>query len=227
MSNARLLILSGLLAFIGGFIDVVCFFGLKGLLAAHITGNLATLCASIVLGTGGLVSKIAAVPEFLAIAALAHMSARILNRYGAPSVRILLGLEAVLLTMFLALAMRYGPFTDPDGGVALLTALTAIAAMAVQNAVQRAQLTSIPPTSFMTGNATQASIDAVDVLAGAADAAQKSRLRHVVLNLSCFALGCAAAALAYDAAGFAALAIPVPVAVLAVILAPPAPAAQR
>jgi hypothetical protein len=41
-----------------------------------------------------------------------------------------------------------------------------------------------------------------------------------VLNLASFALGCAAAALAYDAAGFMALAITVPVAVLAVILAP-------
>lgn len=222
MSKARLLTLSGLLAFIGGFIDVVCFFGLKGLLAAHITGNLATLCASIVLGTAGLFSKIVAVPEFMLLAALAHMSARILNRYGCSSVRILLGLEAVLLTAFLALAVRYGPFADPDSGVALVTALAAIAAMAVQNAVQRAQLTHIPPTSFMTGNATQASIDVVDALAGAADAAQKTRLKFVVLNLSCFAIGCAAAALSYDAAGFMALALTVPVAILAAVLAPAA-----
>ena len=150
MSNARLLTLSGLLAFIGGFIDVVCFFGLKGLLAAHITGNLATLCASIVLGTAGLISKILAVPEFMIVVALAHATARILNRYGWPSVRILLGFEAVLLTAFLALAVRYGPFADPDSGIALATALAAIAAMGVQNAVQRAQLTRIPPTSFMT-----------------------------------------------------------------------------
>ena len=150
MSNARLLTLSGLLAFIGGFIDVVCFFGLKGLLAAHITGNLATLCASIVLGTAGLISKIVAVPEFMIVVAFAHMTARILKRYGWPAVRILLGFEAVLLTAFLALAVRYGPFADPDSDVALVTALAAIAAMAVQNAVQRAQLTRIPPTSFMT-----------------------------------------------------------------------------
>jgi uncharacterized membrane protein YoaK (UPF0700 family) len=106
MSNARLLTLSGLLAFIGGFIDVVCFFGLKGLLAAHITGNLATLCASIVLGTAGLISKIVAVPEFMIVVAFAHMTARILKRYGWPAVRILLGFEAVLLTAFLALAVR-------------------------------------------------------------------------------------------------------------------------
>jgi uncharacterized membrane protein YoaK (UPF0700 family) len=220
MSNARLLTLSGLLAFIGGFIDVVCFFGLKGLLAAHITGNLATLCASIVLGTAGLISKIVAVPEFMIVVAFAHMTARILKRYGWPAVRILLGFEAVLLTAFLALAVRYGPFADPDSDVALVTALAAIAAMAVQNAVQRAQLTRIPPTSFMTGNATQASIDMVDTLAGAAPPPQQERLRFVALNLACFALGCAAAALAYDAAGFMALAITVPVAVLAVILAP-------
>ena len=220
MSNARLLTLSGLLAFIGGFIDVVCFFGLKGLLAAHITGNLATLCASIVLGTAGLISKILAVPEFMIVVALAHATARILNRYGWPSVHILLGFEVVLLTAFLALAVRYGPFADPDSGIALATALAAIAAMGVQNAVQRAQLTRIPPTSFMTGNATQAGIDLVDALAGAASPPQKERLRFVALNLMCFGFGCAAAALAYDAAGFAALALTVPVAALAAILAP-------
>src|SRR6185312_12774616 len=116
MRAARLPIFSALLSFNGGFVDVACFFGLKGLLAAHITGNLATLCASIVLGTAGLISKILAVPEFMIVVALAHATARILNRYGWPSVRILLGFEAVLLTAFLALAVRYGPFADPDSG---------------------------------------------------------------------------------------------------------------
>lgn len=160
MRRARLLTLSALMSFNGGFVDVACFFGLKGLLAAHITGNLATLCASIVLGAGGLVSKIAAVPEFMLIAACTHGVGRMFKARGWPAARILLGVEVVLLALFLFLAAHFGPFEDTDSFAALITALAAIAAMAVQNGAQRAHLPNLPPTTFMTGNATQASIDA-------------------------------------------------------------------
>jgi uncharacterized membrane protein YoaK (UPF0700 family) len=220
MKGARPLIVAGLLSFNGGFVDVVCFFGLKGLLAAHITGNLATLAASIVLGTAGMLSKIMAVPEFMTIVAITHVTARVLNRYRWPAAHILLGLEAVLLAVFLALAIRFGPFKDPDTGVALATGLIAIAAMAVQNGVQRAHLLQVPPTTFMTGNATQASVDFVDVLAAAADARQKQRLVRTLLNLGCFAFGCAIAAAAFWQIGFWAVAITLPLAVAAAVLTP-------
>lgn len=225
MRRARLLTLSALLSFNGGLVDVVCFFGLKGLLAAHITGNLATLCASIVLGTAGLVSKIAAVPEFMLIAACTHGVGRIFKARGWPAARLLLGVEVLLLALFLTLAVRFGPFDDPDSAAALLTALAAIAAMAVQNGVQRAHLPHVPPTTFMTGNATQASIDVVDlVLGGTADGAADprlgSRLAHLALNLACFAAGCASAAIAFWQIGFWSVAITLPIVILAVRLSP-------
>lgn len=220
MKTGRLLTFSGLLSFNGGFVDVACFFGLKGLLAAHITGNLATLCASIVLGYAGLISKIAAVPEFMIIAGLTHAIGRALKARHWAAPHILLGAEVLLLALFLVLAVRYGPFADPDSLVALITALAAIAAMAVQNGVQRAQLPHVPPTTFMTGNATQASIDAVDVLTGAADTPQKRRFTHIVVNLVCFALGCAVAALVFWQIGFWSVTITLPVAIAAAMLAP-------
>lgn len=225
MTRARLLTFSGLMSFNGGFVDVACFFGLKGLLAAHITGNLATLCASIVLGAAGLVSKIVAVPEFMLIAACTHGVGRMFKGRGWPAARILLGAEVVLLAMFLVLAVRYGPFDDPDSFAALMTALAAIAAMAVQNGVQRAHLPHLPPTTFMTGNATQASIDAVDLALGApigaaADPSRKSRFGHVALNLSCFAVGCAAAALTFSKFGFWCVTLTLPAAILAAVLMP-------
>jgi len=220
MKTPRLLIFSGLLSFNGGLVDVVCFFGLHELLAAHITGNLATLCASLVLGTAGLLSKIMAVPEFMAIAALTHGTGRLLKRPGWPAARLLLGVEVLLLALFLALAVRFGPFPDPDSFLALMTALAAIAAMAVQNGVQRAHIPEIPPTTFMTGNATQASIDIVDAFAGKADARQKQRLARTALNLTCFALGCAVAAVTFWAYGFWSVAITLPVAIAAVALMP-------
>lgn len=220
MGTARLLTVSGLLSFNGGFIDVACFFGLKGLLAAHITGNLAVLGASLVLGHTGLLGKIAAVPEFMVVAALTHAAGRALQVRGWPAARILLGLVTILLALFLTLALRFGPFTDADSTMALTTSLAAIAAMAVQNGAQRTFLRQLAPTTFMTGNATQASVDLADLLSGATDAAQKRRLAHVGLNLACFAAGCAVAAAAFLMIGFAAVAITLPAAALAMALAP-------
>lgn len=220
MSTARLLTVSGLLSFNGGLIDVACFFGLKGLLAAHITGNLAVLCASLVLGHAGLIGKIVAVPEFMVVAGLTHAAGRALQVRGWPAARILLGVVMVLLALFLVLALRFGPFEDADSITALATSLAAIAAMAVQNGAQRTFLRQLAPTTFMTGNATQASVDLADLLAGAADKAQKRRLAYVGLNLACFGLGCAIAAAAFMAIGFAAVAITLPAAALALVLAP-------
>jgi uncharacterized membrane protein YoaK (UPF0700 family) len=78
--------------------------------------------------------------------------------------RILLAAEAALLFAFFALAVTFGPFADPDSPLALLTGFASIAAMALQNALQRVHLANAPPTTIMTGNTTQAPIDAVDLL---------------------------------------------------------------
>ena len=220
MRAARLPIFSALLSFNGGFVDVACFFGLKGLLAARITGNLATLCASIVLGTRGLLSKMLAVPEFIVIVALTHLVGHALKARGRPAARILLGVEVLLLAAFLALVARNAPFADPDSLVALATALAAIAAMAVQNGVQRAHLPQVPPTTFMTGNATQFAIDIVDVMQRRATPQVAARVRHVLLNLCGFAVGCAVAAAAFWMFGFNCVALTIPVAIAAAALTP-------
>jgi uncharacterized membrane protein YoaK (UPF0700 family) len=141
---------------------------------------------------------------------------------GWPAARILLGVEVILLALFLFLAVRFGPFDDTDSFAALMTALAAIAAMAVQNGVQRAHLPNVPPTTFMTGNATQASIDAIDLVlgdaAGAADPRQKSRFARTALNLACFAVGCAVAALTFTTFGFWCVALTLPAAIVVAAL---------
>ena len=44
-------LLPGVLSIIAGSVDVICFLGLGGLFAAHITGNLVVLAAHIATGT--------------------------------------------------------------------------------------------------------------------------------------------------------------------------------
>src|SRR5436853_4826783 len=109
----------------------------------------------------------------------------------------MLAAEVVLLAAFFALAVAFGPFADADSPPALLTGLAGIAAMALQNALQRVHLASLPPTTIMTGSTTQATLDAVDLIAGAAPdqmPAVRTRLSRVAMSIGLFAAGCAAAA---------------------------------
>ncbi|MFZ0672984.1 MAG: DUF1275 family protein, partial [Pseudolabrys sp.] len=102
--------------------------------------------------------------------------------------------------------------------LALLTGFAGIAAMALQNALQRVHLASLPPTTLMTGSTTQATIDAVDLLAGTAagDApAVRTRLSRMAMSVLLFAAGCAAGALLFWLAGFWCLAVPVIVGAIA------------
>ena len=84
--------------------------------------------------------------------------------------------------------------------------------MALQNAVQRVHLSYLPPTTLMTGNTTQLTIDAVDLLMGTEatqTAAVRTRFGRVALSIATFAAGCAAAATLYWLFGFWCLIVPV------------------
>jgi uncharacterized membrane protein YoaK (UPF0700 family) len=213
--------IGALLAFSGGCVDVTGFLGLHGLFAAHVTGNLVTLCAAIVLGSHGIVGKILALPEFVAVLALARFADIAMQARKWPSRDILLVVELGLLGAFFALAIVFAPFSDFDGAPALITAFMAIAAMAVQNDMQRVHLPGVAPTTFMTGNATHATVGAVGILAG--DEPAQARLyrtmfRCTAINLFCFAAGCAVSAVLYWAVGFWCLIMPLAVTLAAALL---------
>jgi uncharacterized membrane protein YoaK (UPF0700 family) len=212
---------AALLSFNGGFVDTVGFLGLSGLFVAHVTGNFVTLGAALVLGGHGILNKILALPEFIAVIALARLLGGVARRRSWPALRIMLTIEFVLLAAFFALAVIFGPFEDADRPMALLTGFAGIAAMALQNALQRVHLASLPPTTLMTGSTTQATIDAVDLLAdtAAGDAAAiRARLSRVAVSVLLFAAGCAAGALLYWLTGFWCLAIPVVVGGVAAVM---------
>ncbi len=213
--------IAALLSFNGGFVDTAGFLGLQGLFVAHVTGNFVTLGAALVNGSHGIVGKILALPEFIVVVALARLAGMALRARRLPVLRTLLAVKVGLLICFFALAVGFGPFPDPNTAAALLTGLAGIAAMAVQNALQRVHLSALPPTTLMTGSTTQATIDAVDLLRGiepAQRAAIRTRFGRLSLAILYFAAGCAAAALLYAAAGFWCLAVPVVVATAAAVM---------
>ena len=212
------LTVAALLSFNGGFVDTVGFLGLSGLFVAHVTGNFVTLGAALVLGSHGILNKILALPEFVAVIALARLAGGVARRRGWPALRHMLTTEVILLAAFFGLAVTFGPFENADRPLALLTGFAGIAAMALQNALQRVHLASLPPTTLMTGSTTQATIDAVDLLAGTAagDApAVRTRLSRMAMSVLLFAAGCAAGALLFWLAGFWCLAVPVIVGAIA------------
>jgi uncharacterized membrane protein YoaK (UPF0700 family) len=204
--------LGTLLSFNGGFVDTTGFLGLQGLFTAHVTGNFVTLGATVAFGSHGAIAKLAALPEFVLIVAAARIAGSVMRSRGLPALRILLGTKVALLLAFCVLAVALGPFPNSDAPAALLTAFAGIAAMAIQNATQRVHYARIPPTTLMTGNTTQAVLDAVDLIHGVdperADTV-RARFWALVRAIVSFAAGCLVAAALYAWVGFYCLVVAV------------------
>jgi hypothetical protein len=83
-----------------------------------------------------------------------------------PVLESMLTLKVLLLVLAAVLAIRLGPFDSGDAWPAILTGMTLVSAMAIQNAVQRIHLGTNPPTTIMTGTTTQLMIDFADAIHG-------------------------------------------------------------
>jgi uncharacterized membrane protein YoaK (UPF0700 family) len=221
MAKLTNLIVPVLLTFNGGFVDTAGFLGLQGLFTAHVTGNFVTLAATLVMGTHGGIAKLLALPEFAIIVAFARVAGAAMRARGLPALPILLTLKVCFLLAFFILAVAFGPFPDSDAPTALLAAFAGVAAMAVQNAVQRVHFASLPPTTIMTSNTTQVVLDAVDLISGPerdVAAVVGARFRRILRGIVWFAAGCAAAAILYYWVGFWCLIVPVVAGATTVIL---------
>jgi uncharacterized membrane protein YoaK (UPF0700 family) len=209
-----------LLSVNGGYADSAGFLALQGLFSSHVTGNFVTLGASLVLGTTGVGAKVIALPLFCVVVALVRVLGYALGPQVRSPMRMLMWLMFALLLAAAVLAVRLGPFPNGDVWQALVTGMTLVAAMAVQNAVQRLHLGAMPPTTIMTGNTTQAMIDVVDLLRGLPPMDPgRRRLAGTAANILGFAIGCAAAALLFVYLKMWCFMVPPLLVLMAVILA--------
>jgi len=196
--------LSTLLSFNAGYVDTAGFLALHGLFTAHVTGNFVTLGASLVLGTSGAIAKLLALPVFCVVVMSVRLLRYALLSRGLPVLRSLFLLKLLLLLLGTAGALYFGPFADGDGVPAILTGLSFVAAMAVQNALQRVHLSHAPPTTLMTGTTTQLMLDLADRWHGVPaeqKAALDARLLRMLTSVAAFALGCASGALLFALVG--------------------------
>lgn len=189
----------------GGLVDTAGFLALQGLFTAHVTGNFVTLGAALIQGTSGATAKLIALPMFcIVVMAVRLLSYRLTNAH-APVLKTLLILMLALLSVAAALATIFGPFRNGDSAVAIVTGMTLVAAMAIQNAVHRVHLTKAPPTTLMTGTSTQIMLDVADLLHGhlapESKTAVRGRLTRMGTTVLAFAAGCALAAVLFHFAG--------------------------
>jgi uncharacterized membrane protein YoaK (UPF0700 family) len=208
-----------LLTFNGGYVDTAGFLTLQGLFTAHVTGNFVTLGATLVHGTSGALTKTLALPVFCVVVALsrtfsAHCS-------GELALNMLLGTKIALFIVAAVLAIAVGPFSDADTVGAVVTGMSLVAAMAIQNTVHRVFFSKSPPTTLMTGSTTQIMMDLADLLTGKLSPESRSaavtRSAALFRSIWVFALGCGLAALSYSRLGAGVLLIPAVIAVMTFI----------
>ncbi len=204
-----------------GFVDTAGFLMLQGLFTAHVTGNFVTLGAALVHGSSGILAKMLALPVFCAVVVATRLADHRLTSRGLPVLKLALFLKLMLLIVGAVLAIRFAPFQAKDGGLALITGMVLVSAMAIQNAAHRVHFASAPPTTLMTGTTTQIMIDLADLIQGVpaeARALAKSRLGRMSISVGSFAVGCGAAAILYSRYGSWCFVVPPMVAAYALAL---------
>ncbi len=192
--------LAALLSLNAGYVDTVGFLALQGLFTAHVTGNFVTLGATVVLGTGGALAKLLALPVFCVVVVMTRLVSMRLKTAGKPVMRKLLAAKLILFILAAVYAVMQGPFHDSDSPTALVMGMTLVTAMAIQNALHRVNLSKSPPTTLMTGTTTQIMLDIADLVAGVSGedgVAARGRLKRMATSVFAFAAGCGAAACAY------------------------------
>lgn len=203
--------LSNVLSVNGGYVDTAGFLALHGLFTTHVTGNFVTLGAALVLGTSGAFTKLLALPMFCIMVIATRLLSLTLSNTKLPVLRTVLGFNVALLAAGGLLAVCLGPFDNGDGMPALITGMTLVSAMAIQNAIHRIHMSASPPSTIMTGSTTQIMIDVADLLRGVSGEARvgiRARLARLSGSVASFAIGCAAAALLYALHGIWCFAVP-------------------
>jgi uncharacterized membrane protein YoaK (UPF0700 family) len=203
-----------------GTVDVIGFLALGGLFTAHITGNLVVLVAHYVTGGFSQMGPLLSVPVFVAV--LGIITALYSDKVTRGTRRGLLILHAILLAGFLVFGVRYGPFINPDGAIAVCAGMFGVAAMATQNALVKLELRGFPSTAVVTTNTVRLTIDLALLIRGKGDprdlAQAHRRARLTIPSVGGFVAGCATGGFLEIHFGLRSLMLPVLLAVVAVLL---------
>jgi uncharacterized membrane protein YoaK (UPF0700 family) len=201
------------LASIAGYVDTLGFIALFGLFTAHVTGNFILIGSGLAGAGQGLLIKWLAFPAFVCGIIAARVLYNLLSaRSHATRAFALYVMQAALLAGFMVAGVVAAPVTSPDTPIAIACGLLGAAAMGVQNAHGRLTARSVVANTVMTGNVTQAVIDAFDLLVLRRDTRSRqtarTRLTRTLPPVAGFAIGASAGAAGFLIASFWALLLP-------------------
>jgi uncharacterized membrane protein YoaK (UPF0700 family) len=211
---------TGVLSAIAGYVDAAGFLTLFGLLPAHMTGDIVwTGAAAADHAAVGWLVRLAMLLMFVGSVAIAAIAARVVRRRGQSPLASLLALMTIALGVFWASGATLGQFiSGPDGIATLFISAAAVIAMGIQNAIMREALGALCPTTVMTGNLTQVTMDVVELVFASFDVAARrpdrrrkealARLSRFGLPVASFSASALAGAFATTAFGFSSLAVP-------------------
>jgi uncharacterized membrane protein YoaK (UPF0700 family) len=201
-----------LLSFVAGYVDSFTYLGLFGLFVAQVTGSFVIAGAEFVTQDFGIAGKLLAIVAFLVAAAATAALIALTRNAGHAALPWMLGLEALLLALFAAVAVFGPPVTNARDWHGIVAGLFAAMAMGAQSVLVRLLMKDIPQTNVMTGNMTQLGIAMTDIVVArrrfarsrhdAAAVAEFEKVRQHLLTVLAIALGFMAGA-ASGAAAFA------------------------
>jgi uncharacterized membrane protein YoaK (UPF0700 family) len=157
------LVAAGMLSAVAGYVDAAGFLGLFGLFTAHVTGDLVAVGTTFADGVrSGLGLRLATIVVFVTSVSTAALVANAMRRRGYQPLPALFALMTLALTLFCATGiMLQSQLHGPDAWPVVLTGAIGVFAMGIQNALMRDVLSSLGPTTLMTGHLAQVTLDLV------------------------------------------------------------------
>lgn len=193
-----------ILTAVAGFCDTATFVAGDGIFSAHVTGNFIVFAAQIVDGKdAGAFLKLVTFPVFI----VAVMTGGWLISRGRSAL-LLQSLILLLCGVVMIAAPKLGDFAAE--AVSYTVVMMAVFAMGLQNAFGKMFVKATHgPTTMMTGNVTQASLDLRGVLRGGSlSGAATESLKRQGITIGGFLAGCIAGALLGRHLGLGCLFIP-------------------
>lgn len=178
-----------LLSWVAGFVDTSAFIILFGIFTAHVTGNIALAGSSFVSNDEETtITRLLMLPTFVLTVALTSLLARYARRKQWPVFAVLLTAEAIALAVFLIVGTSLSPalFLDVQEEYILSIGISGVVAMAIQNALMKEShgvFKSYIPTTVMTGNTTQLTIDLVQLFSAKLALSDETAIREAEESL--------------------------------------------